>query len=1038
MQQKMPWDEDWSQPDGATASTGGYPTITIPRDPRLTAREDSAAIRAAADQRLQQQAAARDQIRFGERNKPSLPAGYMMGPDGRTAVRIPGLPPEKTDQPGKPDLDSVRAEALDKIKLARTLQQRSKDGWFATGFGASTMGKVGGTGAYDVRQDTETLKNAGALTRIMEMAKTNGGKNPLTPLSNSDFQALASSLSNLETAQSDGQYQRNVQRVIDLYSRAYQGAGGKDLEGDLDPSKRKKAGPLSAVPAASGGIPPAGQGGPDGYTGGGGGQTIATGATRTERDDKASALIDTLVRRGAGIDEINAAIAPMGMKPVAPEQFAAVQKYLAANPGYKGSFGEATRELPTTGWNRFAASPVGTGIYAGVDAAMGGTTDEIASLMGGGDLADLNARKQAAFAANPGSALAGQVIGTIGGMATLGAAGRGAGLAGRFAVPQLAGDIAFGAVSGAGQSNDNRLIGGALGAAGGLVGNVVGAGAANTVGAVARTKAGLAATNRIRGMFGSGAIPRIQRVEGADRALLGAVDRAGLPNIETQLGEAQSMGMPMSLADTNPNLRELAGAAVRRSPTAATYAEDALIPRNRGQYDRFMSSVESNLGPTTNIPQRSADMMAQARTGASDLYDKAYGNPVPSTPELDAVLGTPFGRTALSRANTIAANERRSPTELGFAQDAQGNTLLNPQPNRAIANHLSARDELNAAQDAYRAARTGPGNKDAALRWVEQAREAVRQAERGLAQSPDPALPANVPGYTTESLDYVKRGMDDVLEEKRNPITGKLVLDEAGRAQNGVRGQLLNEVDRLNPDFAQARSAYAGPMASRDALARGGDAYGLPSDELGMQVANQTPEHLDQMQLGYRGALVDHASKVRDSGNPWEATLGAPDSRNRLETMYPNNPGVARMLRQRDLEGRMQQTKDGVIGNSKTAGRQIMDKVFDGGGWPVALGEAGLAVLTHGATLPLALRRFAGENARDAFKLGIGSRAVAKADDLAPKLLNPDPAAALATARELLAQQQAWRELVATTKPKGLGMFGRGFGSQSAVTPMNR
>lgn len=66
------------------------------------------------------------------------------------------------------------------------------------------------------------------------MAKANGGKNPLTPLSNSDFQALASSLSNLETGQSDEQYQRNVQRVIDLYTRAYQGAGGMHLEQELN------------------------------------------------------------------------------------------------------------------------------------------------------------------------------------------------------------------------------------------------------------------------------------------------------------------------------------------------------------------------------------------------------------------------------------------------------------------------------------------------------------------------------------------------------------------------------------------------------------------------------------------------------------------------------------------------------------------------------------------------------------------------------------------------------------------------------------
>lgn len=39
-------------------------------------------------------------VRFSERNMPTLPAGYMMGPNGQ-AVRIPGLPPGKgMEQPG--------------------------------------------------------------------------------------------------------------------------------------------------------------------------------------------------------------------------------------------------------------------------------------------------------------------------------------------------------------------------------------------------------------------------------------------------------------------------------------------------------------------------------------------------------------------------------------------------------------------------------------------------------------------------------------------------------------------------------------------------------------------------------------------------------------------------------------------------------------------------------------------------------------------------------------------------------------------------
>ncbi len=1053
MQQKMPWDEDWSQPQDTQAGPSGYPTITMQRDPRQVARDDAAMARAALDQQLRLQAATRDAVRFSERNKPNLPAGYMMGPNGQ-AVRIPGLPPEKgTEQPGQRDLDSVRAEALDKIRLARSLQQRSRDGWFATGFGASTMGSIGGTGAYDVRQDTETLKNAGALTRIMEMAKTNGGKNPLTPLSNSDFQALASSLSNLDTSQSDGQYQANVQRVIDLYTRAYQGAGGTDLEGDLDPAKRRKrAGP----PVIGGGIqgsslPPSG-GQPtrstafygDGGNGGGGAATLATGATKTERDPSlagVNARVASMLRSGASDAAVRDYLTQVGAR-ADPASVNAVLDFRRRNPGYKGGYSVnlENRQVPTTGWERFAASPTGTGIYAALDAGLGGLTDEIASMAGGGDLADLNARKQLAFSTNPKAAFAGQALGTVGSMTALGALGRTAGITSRLANPQLVGDIAFGALSGAGQSNDNRLLGGTLGAVGGAGGNFVGNQAAKGIGALARTAPVTAMSNRVRGIFGIPMLPVARPLGAADNTIMDAINRAGPNDVTGALTEARNFNIPMSLADTNPNLRELAGAAVRRSPTASSFAEDALLPRGRGQYDRFTAAVDTNLGPTANIPQRSAEMMEQARAAAAPDYARAYGNPVPSTPELDAVLNTPFGRQALGRARTIAANERRAPAEMGFALDDAGDVVLNPQPNAMMARHLGARAALDDAQAAYKAARSTPGaNMEAARQAVEVARSNMRLAEAGLRGAPDPTMAAAVPSYTTQTLDYVKRGMDDVLEEQRNPITGRLQLDEAGRAQNGVRGQLLDEVDRLNPDFASARQAYAGPMGSRDALSRGVDAYGLHPDELGMQVATQTPEHLGQMQLGYRGAMVDHAGRVRDSGNPWDATLGSPVARDRLQTVFPNNPGVERMLRMLDIEKRLAQTTNAVLGNSRTAQRQIADDAFASAS-PLLEGalHAGAALTTGGASIPGTAARVAGGGLKNWMARGQNRMSEARADALAPVLLNPDPSAALTKVMEMLAQQRAFQDFVSRTTPKRLGMFGRAIGSQAAVAPVNQ
>ena len=188
-----------------------------------------------------------------------LPEGMMWGPDGKTAIPIPGVP-GKPGAPGTPPtpqaMEEARQEAINKVKLARTLRQRSKEDWF-TGGGWQGLSGVPfiGQAPYDFAKDAETLKNAAALQRIMEMSAANGGKNPLTPLSNADFQALASSLTNLDPGQSDEQFQSNLDVIEDLYKRMYQGAGGVDLEKDLTPPAPGAPPPAAPAAAGKGGAP---------------------------------------------------------------------------------------------------------------------------------------------------------------------------------------------------------------------------------------------------------------------------------------------------------------------------------------------------------------------------------------------------------------------------------------------------------------------------------------------------------------------------------------------------------------------------------------------------------------------------------------------------------------------------------------------------------------------------------------------------------------------------------------------------------------
>ena len=77
------------------------------------------------------------------------------------------------------------------------------------------------------------------------------------------------------------------------------------------------------------------------------------------------------------------------------------------------------------------------------------------------------------------------------------------------------------------------------------------------------------------------------------------------------------------------------------------------------------------------------------------------------------------------------------------------------------------------------------------------------------------------------AMDAAKRGLDDMLEVYRDKTTGKLVLDDMGRAINSVRRALVSKLDDITADgsgrsaYQDARGVYAGPAAAKDALNRG-------------------------------------------------------------------------------------------------------------------------------------------------------------------------------------------------------------------------
>lgn len=227
----------------------------------------------------------------------------------------------------------------------------------------------------------------------------------------------------------------------------------------------------AAIPGNEGGQPPL---------------ALAQGSTRDETDPELSAALATLIRKGKTPDQINAYLSGVGAKPVDAGTVTQAQAYLKTHPSWNPA--NVSRTVPTTIGERFAASPLGAGVIGAADAGLAGFGDEVKGGIstGFGTMGDYtkardaaDAEKTVTAAANPLSSLAGNVVGGLG-ASILGGAGiqstpllaAGAARLGRFAAP--VGEAAYGALYGAGENNDNRALGAAIGGGAGLVGNTLG------------------------------------------------------------------------------------------------------------------------------------------------------------------------------------------------------------------------------------------------------------------------------------------------------------------------------------------------------------------------------------------------------------------------------------------------------------------------------------------------------------------------------------------------------------------------------------
>ncbi len=258
-------------------------------------------------------------------------------------------------------------------------------------------------------------------------------------------------------------------------------------------------------------------------------------------------------------------------------------------------------------------------------------------------------------------------------------------------------------------------------------------------------------------------------------------------------------------------------------------------------------------------------------------------------------------------------------------------------------------------------------------------------------------LLTDVPSFKT--MDYIKRGMDDVIETYRDKTTGRLNLDGAGRAANNTLREFIARIDKVNPDYAAARAAYSGPAGEKAALDKGRQAVNASADEVTRMTRDMTPSQADQFAVGYRAAMAEGLDRKVTGANKVNSLIGTPRKQQALGQVFGGRGDLPRFTQTLADESDAALTYQSVNGNSATSERQLDDALISD---PSMLEDvAGRAV--RGAQNGLTgLAAEGWQMLQDAGRFGAGASGQRARDEAAALLSNTDPLAWQVAMREQL------------------------------------
>lgn len=466
-----------------------------------------------------------------------------------------------------------------------------------------------------------------------------------------------------------------------------------------------------------------------------------------------------------------------------------------------------------------------------------------------------------------------------------------------------------------------------------LVGALTGGVAGGAVGGALPAAAGV--LGRGVGMVGNALGLRNPQNQ-ASRLMLNAMERDQVTPQDLATRAAQYPNQPVSIADVaGPNTQRLAGAAFRVPSQGRAQMLDQIEQRNFERPERIVDLMRGSMGNPEAFKQTIEQITAQRAQAAKPFYDllRQSDPAMYNTPEVIEILNTPAGRRAIAAAEQRALNLREPFPQL---VTTEADPLTGQQVQRVT----------------------------------------------------------KIPNF--EALDQVKRSLDDIIEDARDPISRRIPSEVRDIAR--VRGDLVSEMDDVtNGLYAQARQSFAGPSASLDAMNSGRAFAQGDVEDMARVFGGLSTGDKDLFRLGVVRELREMIERGGGNRNQAAAIMG-PGMRRRLAEIFPDQQSYQAFMQALRMENTMQQTSNVVRGNSATAERlsedaaqgAAMNDIADLGGAIMSGSPTRMA----GAGIGWAARRAKGINEP-------------VADRLSAALMDPSPQTRNQVIAELLRSSQA-------------------------------